>query len=159
MTVHCPHCGTGYLLPDHLLGPRGARVRCPNCRRPFVVLREEEAAAVGAMESSPADSASAPPQGGEGVPDGLAEVASSPAAGPSPGAAGDAESTAAEVLENLANRLGSRVTDARARGRVLAELGPELMLAYDEFRARAGADAPREAFRAVLRERWGVDLL
>ena len=171
MTVHCPHCGTGYLLPDHLLGPRGARVRCPNCRRPFVVLREGEeppppvsvgaAPVVPTVERAPAapepapavaEPAAAPTT--EAVPDGLAEVTSGPASSPR-----GAETMATEILENLAQRLGARVAEARARGRVLAELGPELMKAYDEFRARAGADAPREAFRAVLRDRWGVDLL
>jgi hypothetical protein len=37
MTVHCPHCGTGYLLPDHLLG-LAPQVRC-QCRRPFGTAR------------------------------------------------------------------------------------------------------------------------
>jgi hypothetical protein len=72
--------------------------------------------------------------------------------------AGAPESMAAEILEELAARLGARLDDARARGRVLAELGPDLMRAYDDYCARAGAEAPREVFRAVLRERWGVDL-
>jgi len=40
MTVHCPHCSTGYLLPDHLVGPKGARVSCPECRGEFAVWRE-----------------------------------------------------------------------------------------------------------------------
>ena len=170
MTVHCPHCGTGYLLPDHLLGPRGARVRCPNCRRPFVVLREGEkpppvslgaAPVVATEERAPAvaepELVAAVPVA-EAVPDGLAEVTSGPSSEPARDD-GNAETVAGEILESLAQRLGTRVAEARARGRVLAELGPELMRAYDEFRARAGADAPREAFRAVLRERWGVDLL
>ncbi len=43
MTVHCPHCLTGYLLPEHLLGGAGARVRCPGCEGVFVVLPEGEA--------------------------------------------------------------------------------------------------------------------
>ena len=177
MTVHCPHCGTGYLLPEHLLGPRGARVRCPNCRRPFVVLREGEeppppagvgaAPVVATTERAPAApepapvvaepaAAAAPPA--QPAPDGLAEVTSGPTSAPA-GGDGNAETMATEILEKLAQRLGPRVAEARARGRLLAELGPELMKAYDEFRARAGDDAPREAFRAVLRHRWGVDLL
>jgi predicted Zn finger-like uncharacterized protein len=37
MQVVCPYCSTPYVLPDHLMGPGGARVRCPNCREQFVV--------------------------------------------------------------------------------------------------------------------------
>ena len=37
MQVTCPYCSTSYELPDHLRGPGGARVRCPNCREQFVV--------------------------------------------------------------------------------------------------------------------------
>src|SRR5262245_60218072 len=166
MTVHCPHCGTGYLLPDHLLGPRGARVRCPNCRRPFVVLREEGASvsSTNPGESSAAEGQTLPVESSAAVASepvaqsaqGLSEVTSA-ASEPTPTNA--AESVAKEILESLADRVGERLAEARSRGRVLAELGPELMKAYDDFRARAGAEAPREAFRAVLRERWGVDLL
>ena len=37
MPVTCPHCSTRYVLPEALLGPGGARVRCPRCREPFAV--------------------------------------------------------------------------------------------------------------------------
>lgn len=37
MHVTCPHCTTRYVLPESLLGPLGARVRCPRCREPFAV--------------------------------------------------------------------------------------------------------------------------
>jgi len=37
MPVTCPHCSTRYVLPRALLGPGGARVRCPRCREPFAV--------------------------------------------------------------------------------------------------------------------------
>ena len=181
MTVHCPHCTTGYLLPDHLLGPRGARVRCPACRRPFVVLRNEahpseplpqvasplaagiaEATTLTTVESTDVSGSETEP-GLESTPDlepaadlqptpaEITGAAEAPPADPS-------ESIAAEILEALAARLGPRLMDARERGRVLAELGPELMKAYDDYRTRAGAGAPREAFGSVLRERWGVDL-
>src|SRR5262245_59400181 len=40
MTVHCQHCSTRYFLPPHLMGPRGARVRCPECQGTFTVSRE-----------------------------------------------------------------------------------------------------------------------
>ena len=160
MTVHCPHCTTGYLLPDHLMGPRGARVRCPACRRPFVVLRE------GAPTSGPGapagEKATVVATGAATAP---AVAAPDPAPAPADAnaeAGGEApskpESVAAEILEALAARLGKRLVEARERGRLLAELGPELVKAYDEYCARAGAEAPREAFRSVLRERLGVDL-
>jgi hypothetical protein len=41
---------------------------------------------------------------------------------------------------------------------VLAELGPDLMRAFDEYRRRMGADAVPEPFRQALRERWALDL-
>ena len=37
LNVTCPHCAARYLLPAHLLGPGGARVRCPGCARSFDV--------------------------------------------------------------------------------------------------------------------------
>ena len=43
MPVTCPHCSTRYVLPKALLGPGGARVRCPRCREPFAVSPEGEA--------------------------------------------------------------------------------------------------------------------
>lgn len=45
MPVTCPHCSTRYVLPKALLGPGGARVRCPRCREPFAVSPEGEAIA------------------------------------------------------------------------------------------------------------------
>jgi len=37
MTVSCPHCSSRYLLPERLMGKAGAKVRCPQCRKAFVV--------------------------------------------------------------------------------------------------------------------------
>jgi predicted Zn finger-like uncharacterized protein len=45
MPVTCPHCSTRYVLPRALLGPGGARVRCPRCREPFAVSPEGDAIA------------------------------------------------------------------------------------------------------------------
>lgn len=139
MTVHCPHCSTGYLLPDHLMGPRGARVRCPQCKRPFVVLREEAGGTITRLDDI------LPPESD---------------AAPLPDAAPDEEAArvAEEVLDSLANQLGSSLTQARSRGRVLAEFGPDVMKAFDEYRSRLGERAVPAAFRAALKERWGVDL-
>ena len=143
MTVHCPHCSTGYLLPDHLMGPRGARVRCPQCKRPFVVLREEAGATVTGSDDAMLHDIRLP-------------------AGPvaRDGEAPDAEASriAEELLDTLAVNLGGALTQARSRGRVLAEFGPDVMKAFDEYRSRLGDRAAPAAFRAVLKERWGVDL-
>ena len=138
MTVHCPHCSTGYLLPDHLMGPRGARVRCPQCKRPFVVLREEAGGTITRLEDilpSETDSVAL-----DTVPD------------------EEASRVAHEVLDSLADQLGSSLAQARSRGRVLAEFGPDVMKAFDEYRSRLGERAAPAAFRAALKERWGIDL-
>lgn len=55
MPVTCPHCSTRYVLPRALLGPGGARVRCPRCREPFAVSAEGEAIA----PAKPAEKAAA----------------------------------------------------------------------------------------------------
>jgi predicted Zn finger-like uncharacterized protein len=138
MTVHCPHCSTGYLLPDHLMGPRGARVRCPQCKRPFVVLREEAGGTITRLEDIlPSEADSVAP---DTVPD------------------EEASRVAQEVLDSLADQLGSSLAQARSRGRVLAEFGPDVMKAFDEYRSRLGERAAPAAFRAALKERWGIDL-
>jgi len=37
MTVACPQCAARWGLPHRLLGPAGARVRCPRCGTRFTV--------------------------------------------------------------------------------------------------------------------------
>ena len=134
MTIHCPHCSTGYLLPDALLGPRGARVRCPRCTQSFVVVRESPPA-------TPGPAPSTVEAGGTGA------IDEDPAA------------IAREVMSALSTRLGQRLAEARASRRVLAEFGPDLMTAFDDFRRRAGIEASPGAFKTELRDKWGVDLL
>ena len=58
MPVTCPHCSTRYVLPRALLGPGGARVRCPRCREPFSVSPDGEAIA---PPAKPVESAFAAP--------------------------------------------------------------------------------------------------
>ena len=141
MTVHCPHCSTGYLLPDHLVGPGGASVRCPNCAQAFVVLR-------GAGET--------------GVPPAEPQVeVLAPATVRPPDAsagAGLSDAIAAELLDALVASLGEALDEARARGRVLSEHGPAILDAFAEYRRRAGPGDGAEAFREALRSRCGVDL-
>jgi predicted Zn finger-like uncharacterized protein len=132
MTVHCPHCATDYLLPDPLVGERGARVRCPTCGGSFVVLREN-----GPGEPHPP---AAP----------MHEIAK-------PAPAPDLDRIACDVLDALARTLGHALDEARAEGRLLSRHGPALLDAYDEYRRRAGGGA-RASFLAALRDRWGLEL-
>lgn len=46
MIVQCPECSSRYLLAESLMGPAGARVRCPACRASFEVRRIESARGV-----------------------------------------------------------------------------------------------------------------
>ncbi|HYM80896.1 MAG TPA: zinc-ribbon domain-containing protein [Candidatus Limnocylindria bacterium] len=144
MTVHCPHCATAYQLPDRLLGPRGARVRCPKCHGAFLVMAEagSNTPTATAAESDAPSSAPAPGSGDR----------SPTAADPIP------ETVAAEILDELSARLGEQLAEARGRGRLLSELGPAMMDAYEEYRRRLGQRATAVAFRHALRERWALDL-
>ena len=183
MTVHCPHCLTGYVLPEHLLGEGGARVRCPGCEGVFVVLPEGETSAdegrVGGGTVIPEATSDATPGGGAGTRAAGAErptdvgrpTDSAPLAGshePAASAAQDparAGAPAAEparvagaVLDVLADFLGDALTRSRARGTVLSDHGPAIIAVWEEYRRRAGDDAPSTAFRAALKDRCGVDL-
>jgi hypothetical protein len=138
------------------MGPRGARVRCPDCKRPFVVLREEadevtapaESLAASQPERVDTETATLPPEG-------LAPAWSGDGERPP-----DAEASriAEELLDALATSLGGALTQARSRGRVLAEFGPDVMKAFEEYRSRLGERAEPAAFRAALKDRWNIDL-
>ncbi len=138
ITVRCPHCATDYLLPEALLGPGGARVRCPSCQKRFAVTRD-----------------------GSVVP-GSGPTAAAPGGTPAPvteGTEGSREERIASmVLDELAAHRGRAIEDAVARGRPFAEHGPALLEAWDEYRRRAGKTADPAPFRAALRARWGIDL-
>jgi predicted Zn finger-like uncharacterized protein len=162
MNVFCSHCSTGYLLPDDLLGPRGARVRCPTCGKTFVVVLEP-APAAGA--TAPADASGLDPDATESVePTPLTAVEPLPMpvetvraeAGGS--GAGD-EALARQLLDALAREKGTGLDRARRQGRVLAEFGPELMSVYEEYRRRLGSAASPRVFKSVLKELWAVDLI
>lgn len=134
MTVHCPHCATGYILPDPLVGERGARVRCPACEGSFVVIPEN---GHGAKHANGGSTPEAPP--------------------PLESSAADLAAVASEVLDALADRLGGDLDRARDDGRLFSRHGRELLDAFDEYRRRApaGEAAP---FREALRRRWGLRL-
>jgi predicted Zn finger-like uncharacterized protein len=153
MTVHCPHCLTGYLLPDHLLGDQGARVRCPGCEGVFAVLPETADARPAALDAgvvradeTPASVDTSPLRADEtAAPDEVAPTE-------------EPEAVAGSVLDVLADFLGDNLTRSRLRGTVLSDHGPAIMAGWDEYRRRVGASAPAGCFRAALRERCGVDL-
>jgi predicted Zn finger-like uncharacterized protein len=144
MTVHCSCCSTGYLLPDHLLGPRGVRVRCPRCANTFVVFREGATAVRPPAAALPAT----PP----------ADVVAATPAAATGDSTQDAAAVARQVMAGLSARLGARLAVARAAGRVLAEFGPDLMVAFDDYRRHVGPDTSPLPFKTELRERWGIDL-
>jgi predicted Zn finger-like uncharacterized protein len=136
MDIRCPHCATDYVLPETLLGPGGARVRCPSCQGAFAV------AADGAVRAGEAPPTRAHP--------------TDPAPAPDPGSR--EERIARSVLDELEVRSGPDIAAAAARGRAFAECGPQIMEAWDEYRSRAGRGADPAPFRDALRSRWGIDL-
>jgi len=131
MNVGCPHCETRYELPESLLGPGGARVRCPRCTQTFLVGRDG-----GVSRGDTAPAAAAPAVAGEASP---ADVARA-------------------VLERLAQEHGEAIEAAIASGRLFSEHGQRLIDAYDDYRRTVGRRADAAPFREALRERWGVDL-
>jgi predicted Zn finger-like uncharacterized protein len=145
MTVTCPDCRTEYLLPDHLMGPRGARVRCPQCGHKFVVRREGQEGQEAPADATTQAEASPPP-----TPE------SRPVSEHAEALSADPESVANELIAELDARIGPRLAEARARGKVLAEVGPELMATFDAYRKRLGSAASDEVFRRVLQERLGL---
>lgn len=182
--VACPACSTGYILPEELIGSGGARVRCPQCGRTFVVEPNEARDAAGSHV--PAEDAREQAMEGPevrthdaAVPDGAAEAlvpgsrdteagresreipagarSIAPDAAPEQ-SADDAERLANDTLDALAGRLGESVAHAASEGRLFAEHGPEIMASFDAWRRAAGRDADPAVFRAALKARWGVDL-
>ena len=156
MIIACPHCSTGYLLPESLMGPGGARVRCPRCQQAFAIGpdgRTKAARPSAVTDPSPVERPlevrEEPPASSQAAP---AAPAGSPA-GVEPLA------IARAVLGELAAREGEALERARNERQLFAAFGPALMEAYESFRRRSGPDADPAAFREALRERWGVDLL
>jgi len=133
--ISCPECGTGYLLPESLMGPGGASVRCPRCQRHFVV----------------------EPRGRSPEPAVTPEIAASDV--PSAPISLDPLTVARAVLERMSREQGEAIEQARRAHRFFAEHGPALMEAFEAYRREAGEDAGPGPFREALRERWGVELL
>src|SRR5262245_21965462 len=139
--VGCPHCSRRYLLPRRLMGPGGARVRCPGCQESFDVT-PEPARLVGARTGPPRRDAA---------------CADDREAAPADREARSAHAIAREVVEELVAHARAML-EAQARGRLFAETGPLLLGAFDLYRHRAGAEAGAEVFREALGRRWGINL-
>jgi predicted Zn finger-like uncharacterized protein len=160
--ITCPNCSTGYLLPEHLVGPGGARVRCPRCQHLFAVGVDGQPREPALSEPAPGSPPSERPL--EAVEEAPAAVltpsvaTAGPEAGAGPGAEGHL-AVARAVLEQLAVHQGEAIERAQAEHRFFAEFGPALMAAYEAYRCRAGEGADPSAFRTALRERWGVELV
>lgn len=158
MIITCPSCSTGYLLPEHLVGPGGARVRCPRCQFLFAVDVDGRP-----RESAPAPSIRPSERPLEAVPE-TPGVPDPPVAGAEPKAVAGPPgpehlAVARAVLEQFALDRSGAIERAQAEHRFFAEFGPALMVAYEAYRSRAGEGAGPSAFRTVLRERWGVELV
>ena len=142
MNVTCPHCAAAYRLPPSLLGPAGARVRCPACSIRFRVA----------------------PDGGVHPDDGPASgLVSSPVAGAAAAAtatvaASGPHAIAREIIGELVARHGAELSDSVGRRELFSRHGADLLAAFDDYRRRAGEGAGSEPFRLELRERLGVDL-
>jgi len=158
MIIACPHCSTGYLLPENLMGPGGARVRCPRCQQVFAVGSDGRAGA--AASSAPAPAVPLAPEPALEVKEELpVSSQTAPAAPVAEPAAVEPLGVARAVLAELAAREGEALEQARDEHRLFAAFGPALMEAYEAYCRRAGRDADPSAFREALRERWGVELL
>lgn len=182
MNVTCPYCSTSYRLPSHLLGPGGARVRCPRCQGQFSVpppavgaeAAPSEAGAGAALGRGAVEprSAAGVATGGDGGTRAEAPArGASAAAGEQGEGAGhrdretegddrlvEAYAVATELVERLAQEGGDALASAISRGQLFAKFGPRIAAAFDEYRSRAGRQVGEGPFREALRERLGVDL-
>jgi len=89
MIIACPNCSTGYLLPEHLVGPAGARVRCPRCQLLFTVGVDGRFREPALPEPAPGNPASERPL--EAVEEVPAAAATSPIMTAEPGARAEPE--------------------------------------------------------------------
>jgi predicted Zn finger-like uncharacterized protein len=171
--VTCPHCSARYLLPTQLVGPGGARITCPSCRKSFsvppgpAVSAEYPDHAAEATEDGPAWASRTPSAHERIDPVALPPSAATPVEARAPSkpasdapAAGPAspDEIAHEVVEGLAERHGEAIVAANASGKLFAECGPHIMGADDDYRRRAGSAAGAGPFRSALRLKLGIEL-
>jgi predicted Zn finger-like uncharacterized protein len=152
--VGCPHCSSRYALPLELMGSGGARVRCPACQHRFVVTASGEPEAVTTPAPDPVEhaivAAAIAPE-----PEIVAEVgAASPEFAAAEAASPESALDAVRALDHPPGSLAA----AALRGRLFAERGPELLEAFEAWRARARVPGAAAEFRAALDAVAGVDL-
>jgi predicted Zn finger-like uncharacterized protein len=140
MILDCPSCNARYELPESLLGPAGARVRCPSCGASFAVDPS------GRRLSEPT------PAPGIAVEEPPAAAPVSPEHDRSPG------EIARSLIAAFIEREGDALREARDRGHLFAEWGPALLDLFEEYRRVAGPGASSSPFRDELRARLGVEL-
>ena len=159
MQVTCPHCSTRYILPESLLGPLGARVRCPRCREAFTVeppAPVEKVAEVAAPEPAPVR-ATEPSEWSRRV-DAEPAQAATPAAAAPEGRPIDPADVARAALDEIAPGAGEEIAQAFHQGHLFEQYGEAIVGAYEVYRRKIGPAADPTPFRAAMRERWGVDL-
>jgi len=138
MTVSCPHCSSAWWLPVRLLGPGGARVRCPGCEHRFEVAAA--ASVVAGASVSEAPDRGSPPVGTVAFTRPALRVVS----------------PEDEALSTLAAQ-SVRLADAASRGQLFAEFGAEILDAFERF-MHARPDADAEYFHRALSARCGITL-
>ena len=166
MTISCPHCATQYQLPPSLMGPGGARVRCPRCQESFVVSASGEVTpvlkAVEALPAPPEPSAptvAAAPMPSPEEPAPAAEAAKAPAFEVAVPENESPEEVARRLLAEMDAEHGpNEIAFAAQQGTLFFAHGARLMEAWDAYRRIVGRNASATVFRDALRERWGVDL-
>lgn len=187
MQVTCPYCTTRYVLLESLLGPQGAKVRCPRCRESFSVTasgivsgQRDPNPAAPALTAANGDGlrlavnptpepalAPAPVSEGGTMPaaasrdEAPSAVSTAPVPVAAPAGVADSESpmeVARAVLGELEAHSGEAIARAAAEGKLFTEFGAVIAEAYEFYRRRIGPGADPAPFRAALRELWGVDL-
>ena len=156
MKVRCPHCASRYELPERLLGPDGAQVRCPGCRGLFAVARD---GTVSPVARSPGASLGGGTARAAEDPPVLRSAEVEPDLGAAPDrAAVSPEAVARALVDELAAHAGEAPREAFARGKLFSEWGPTLAALHEEYRRRVGEDASAAPLRAALFERWAIEL-
>jgi predicted Zn finger-like uncharacterized protein len=160
MIITCPACSSRYVLAESLLGPGGARVRCPRCGDSFVVAAVEPrrwSDETKGAESGEAVAESRPPdlETASAAPESRSEASNEEPA--------EVEDLSAPVgiARALIARLDRRDRDAlqraHARSRLFSQFGPELLDLFDAYRDAAPGSSSRP-FLEALRRDCGIDL-
>lgn len=139
MILDCPSCNARYELPEELIGPAGARVRCPSCGASFAVDPSGRRLSEPGSPAHVTPPAAIPIAGGTVAPVAPTELARS-------------------LIASFIERHGDPLREARERGRLFAEWGPALLDLFAEYRQAAGPDAGSTPFLDELRGRLGIEL-